>query len=135
MRIVPLAAIPNQSFTATIDEVRWSLAFKDIRGVTAVDTSRDGVELLRGSRALAGETLIPYQYMQTGNFIFVVTGDTMPEYSQFGVSQLLVYLSAAELAAIPAATVDDLEPFRPSPLLSDEGFYLTTDTGEILTND
>lgn len=135
MRIVPLAAIPNQSFTVTIDGARWILAFKDIRGVIVVDVSRDGVELLRGSRALAGEGLIPFAYLQTGNFIFVVTGDTMPEYSQFGVSQLLVYLSTAELAAIPAATVDNLDPFRPSPLLSDEGFYLTTDTGEILTDD
>lgn len=137
MRTVPLAAVPNQEFTVTIDDVRWVVGVKTARGVTAVNISREGVTLLTGSRALAGEPLIPYAYLQTGNFVFVTLNDALPEYSLFGVSQFLVYLSADEIAALQEnpPTYDDLSPFVPSFLTTDDGFYLTTDTGEILTDD
>lgn len=137
MRVVPLAATPNQSFTVTLDNVRWAIRLATAAGVTVCDIARDGVELLRGVRALAGQPLIPYKRLETGNFIFVVDGDELPAYAQFGVTQTLVYLSPAEIAAVMASTVtyDDIVPFQPSALLTDDGFYLTTDAGEFLTDD
>lgn len=134
MRIVPLAAVPNQSFTATLDNTRWVVRLVETEGVMAADVDRDGVRLLSGSRVLAGETLIPYRYLETGNFIFLTTGDDLPAWREFGVSQTLVYLSAAEMAEIRAnpLTIGEVAPTVVSYLTSDEGFYLTTDDGALL---
>lgn len=106
-------------------------------GILAVGLDRNGVALLRGARALSGEPVIPYAHLQTGNFIFVTLNGEAPWYSQFGVSQTLVYLDAAEIAALSAdpLTLGDLNNFQPSFLTTDEGFYLTTDSGGLLTDD
>lgn len=134
MRVVPLASTPNQAFTATLDGARWVVRVLTITGATVVDLARDGVQLLSGSRAVAGEPLIPYRYMETGNFIFLTQGDEMPEWS---APQTLVYLSPAEVAAARAnpLTPSDILPSEVSYLTSDDGFYLTSDTGELLTDD
>lgn len=139
MRTIPLSQEPNQSFTVTLDGIRWGLRFVTSIGVTVCDIARDGVTILTGGRVLAGEPLIPYRRLEddSGNFIFVSDGDALPEHSQFGVTQTLVYMSAAEIAALRAGTVtfNDLAPFQPSALLTDDGYYLTTDDGDILTDD
>jgi len=138
MRVVPLAAIPNQSFTVTLSGVRWALRIATASGVTVCDVSREGVALAQGVRALAGQPLIPYKRQETGNFIFVTDGEALPDYLMFGVTQTLVYLEPAEIAALAAAgtvTYDDIDPFQPSLLTDDDGFYLTTDDGGLLTND
>lgn len=135
MRIVPLASVANQSFTVTIDGVRWIVAVKSTRGVMCVDMSRAGIEILTGIRALAGEPIIPYAYLQTGNFIFLTLDDALPDWRQFGVTQFLVYLSAIEIADIDPVTVGSFAPVSGSEFLTtDDGFYLTTDSGGLLTN-
>lgn len=134
MRLVPLAATPNQAFTVTIDGVRWSLRLVDAERAMAVDVSRDGVLLLSGYRAVAGEPLIPYRYLQTANFVFLTASDEMPEWSLFGVSQVLVYLSAGEVAALPQMTLGEMDATALSYLTNDEGFYLTSDDGALLEN-
>lgn len=137
MRIVPLSPAPNQSFTVTLDGVRWGLRLTAGGGVTIVDATRDGSTLLTGARGLAGEPLIPYAYLQTGNFIFLVNGGDLPDYRAFGVSQFLIYLSADEIADLnnDPLTVGSLDQFTPSFLTTDDGFYLTTDGGGLLTDD
>lgn len=137
MRVIPLARVANQSFTLTLDNVRWGVSVKEARGVMCADVTRDGVTLVRGSRLAAGEAVIPYRYLQTANFIFVTIDDELPAWRQFGVSQTMVYLTADEIAAIESnpSTIGELAPFVPSYLLDPNGFYLTTDTGEILTDD
>lgn len=134
MRIVPLASAPNQAFTITLDGVRWSLRLLDIGDVTAVDVARDGVLVLSGCRVVAGEPLIPYRYLQTANFIFLTSSKELPVWSLFGVSQILVYLSAAEMDALPRMTVGEMTRLDISYLTTDEGFYLTTDNGALLEN-
>lgn len=133
MRVVPLAATPNQSFTLTIDEIRWVIAIKDLGGVLAFDVTRDGERLLSGTRACAGEPIIPYAYLQYGNFIFTTVNDTLPSWQSFGISQILVYLNQAETNQIPPGSLGGA--FNVEYLTDDHGFYLTTDTGEILTDD
>lgn len=135
MRVVPLSTAPNQEFTVTLDAVRWVLRFASLFGVMSVSIQRDGVTLLENTRALCGEALIPYQYLQTGNFIFISLNDALPQASLFGSEQFLVYLSAEEISALAVPTVAELSPFEPSFLIDDNGFYLTTDTGELLTDD
>lgn len=137
MRVVPLSNAPNQSFTVTIDGTRWGVRLVAIGEGTAADVSRDGVEILRGVRVVAGEPIIPYKYLVTGNFLFITEVDQMPVYSAFGVSQTLVYLSPDEIAALAVSplSASEILPFTASYLTSDGGFYLTTDTGSLLTDD
>lgn len=137
MRIVPLSPVPNQSFTVTLDGSRWGMRLTTGTGTTSVDVTRDGSALLMGARALAGEPLIPYAYLQTGNFIFVVNGGELPDYRAFGISQFLIYLSADEIAELNSypLTVGGPDQFTPSFLTTDDGFYLTTDDEDLLTDD
>lgn len=137
MRIIPLASIANQSFTLTLDGVRWSLRLNAGRGVMSASVSRDGSTLITGVRVLAGEPIIPYAHLQTGNFIFVVNDDDLPDYQLFNVSQVLVYLSAAEIAAVQPLTYGEIvaTSSQVGYLTDADGFYLTTDTGELLTDD
>lgn len=136
MRVVPLAAVPNQSFTVTLNETRWSLRLTAGRGVAICDVSKSGELLLSGSRVLAGEPLIPYAYLQAGNFLFVVNGGDLPDYQKFNVSQFLVYLSDDEINSIKLATFGEVAAARSIEYLTtDDGFYLTTDDGSILTDD
>ena len=140
MRVVPLANVPNQSFTVTLDSVRWGIRLRDIGGVTAADVDLQGERLVSGTRALPGEPLVPYRYLtpDAGAFIFITLSDNaLPVYAEFGVSQFLVYMSATELAALPVPTVGELTEGQDvaSYLTTDDGFYLTTDDGDLLTDD
>lgn len=100
MRTIPLVATPNQRFTVTIDNVRYDVAIKVARGVMACDVAIDGVQILTGSRVLAGEMLIPFRYMENGNFILLTENGDLPAYEQFGNTQTLVFFTAAEMGAI-----------------------------------
>lgn len=98
MRIIPLSAIPNQSFSVRLDEMRLVVRLKEARGVMVADVQRDGVDILLGSRVLAGELIIPYRYLQAGNFLLMTLNDELPDWREFGGTQTLVYLSPAEAA-------------------------------------
>lgn len=100
MRVIPLAAEANQSFTATIDNVRYEIALKTARGVLVCDITVEGVTVITGGRVLAGEMLIPYKYLETGNFIMTTVNDELPEWSQLGSTQQLYFFSPAELEAL-----------------------------------
>jgi hypothetical protein len=134
VRVVPLTSAPNQAFTVTLDGVRWALSLKEARGVMCASVSRDGVRLLDGVRALAGQPLIPYRYLETGNFVFLTTDDNAPDWALFGVTQTLVYLSAAEISEIPPVTAGQAiaAGARVGYIFTDDGFYVTTDTGDLI---
>lgn len=100
MRAIPLAAVPNQQLTATIDNVRYDLSLKVARGVLACTISIDGVLIISGSRVLAGEMLIPYRYMENGNFIMTTVNNELPDWPQLGTTQQLYFFSPAELGLL-----------------------------------
>lgn len=100
MRDIPLDPVANQEITVRLDGDRYSLRFVAASGVMVVDISRDGEVLLKSSPVLAGEPLLPYKYIERGNFLLMTVGDALPDYRRFGVDQSLVYLSVAELAAL-----------------------------------
>lgn len=137
MKLIPLAPVPNQSFSVLLDGVRIVMRLKEANGVMVCDLSRAGVVVLQGSRALAGETIIPYHYIESGNFLFLTLNGDLPDWRLFGVSQQLIYLSAAEVTALRAAplTFSDLVDqgnYVMQYLTDDDGFYLTEDNGDLL---
>lgn len=138
MRVIPLAAVPNQSFSVRLDDTRMVLRIKEANGVMVADFERAGEQILLGARALAGECIIPYHYLEEGNFIFLTLNDELPAWQSFGVSQSLVYITAAEVAALRAdpITVGEIDALNALPaeyLIDDDGFYLTDDNDQRLT--
>lgn len=104
MILIPLDAVANQSFTINLDGSSYDIAIKETNGVMAANIVRDGATLLLGTRIVAGTPLIPYDYLQLGNFILTTENDEIPYYTQFGVTQQLLYASIAEIGEISAGT-------------------------------
>ena len=100
---VGISAIPNQSLSIQLGGRLYDIALREANGVMAATIARDGVTLVSALRITAGTPLLPYRYQESGNFIMTTDEETMPYWDQFGVTQFLVYLSAAELAAYRGA--------------------------------
>jgi hypothetical protein len=100
---VGIAALPNQSLTIQLDERLYVIDLREANGVMAASISRDGVALVSNIRVTAGTPLLPYRYQESGNFIMTTDGEAIPYWGQFNVTQFLVYLTPAELAAYRAA--------------------------------
>lgn len=96
MQIVPLVAEPNQSFSVNVSNMRFDIRLKEAAGVMVADVSINDVVVLLAGRVLAGEPLIPYRYLEAGNFLMLTDNGELPAWSLFGVTQTLVYLTAAE---------------------------------------
>lgn len=99
---VSIAAVPNQSLFVQLDERAYSLAFRTLGTSTSVTIVRDDVTLIEGSRVVTGTPLLPYHHQESGNFVLSTQDDSLPDYTQFGITQFLTYLSADELAVARA---------------------------------
>ncbi|KNE28219.1 phage baseplate plug family protein [Achromobacter spanius] len=98
MRDVNLLALPNQSFSVTINGVLWELAVKVARGTMLADVKRDGVDLVLGQRIVAECPILPYRYLShQGNFVILTRDGELPWWEEFGRSQSLVYLEPTEV--------------------------------------
>lgn len=117
MRTIPLATVPNQSLSVRLDNSRLVLRLKEASGVMVADLERDGVVIISGTRVLAGEPIIPYAYLQQGNFILLTVNDELPDWRLFGASQTLLYLEVADI--VPAVV---------EVLGAKEGVYVLTFT-------
>lgn len=94
---IPLSAIPNQSFTAQLDNSFFEVTIKETNGTMAVTVNLNGNDIVTNMRAVAGQKIIPYEYLENGNFIFLTNNDDLPYYTEFGVTQSLIYLSPTDL--------------------------------------
>jgi hypothetical protein len=101
---IPLATVPNQSFSIRLSDHFYELVIKETNGCMSVTIFRDNVLILENIRAVAGTPIIPYHYLESGNFIFSTENDDLPDYSQFGISQSLIYATQAEIGALRAGT-------------------------------
>src|SRR5262245_38111688 len=100
---VPLAAIPNQSFSVRLADSLYDITVRSSDGIMVVDIARDTVLIVEGMRALAGVPLLPYRHLESGNFVFFTANNELPDYNQFNVTQELVYFDAEALASFRAA--------------------------------
>lgn len=129
MRTISIDAIPNQELSVTLDGNRWGITLKEANGVMCCTLVLNDVTILSGQRIVAGSPLIPYRYLQgSGNFWILTDGDDMPYYTEFGVTQQLVYMGAAEYAAVARPPIVWPE-YVHYLLLTEDGFILTTEDG------
>lgn len=100
MQVIPLQSIANQAFSVFLDGSNYDIALKATNGVMSVDIVRDGVAIISGQRVVANETLIPYTYLETGNFGFLTNDDDIPYFTNFNVDQTLLYFSPDDLTSL-----------------------------------
>ena len=99
MQIIPLQQIPNQSFSIVLDNNQWAFMLKETNDTVSASIVLNNVTVLDNIRAVANALIIPSRYEESGNFLFITQNFALPNYTQFGVTQLLIYISAAELEA------------------------------------
>lgn len=100
---IGIAALANQALSIQLDERFYEIELREANGVMAATITRDGVTVVSNIRVTAGTPLLPYRYQEAGNFIMTTDGEAIPYWDQFGVTQFLVYLTPAELAAYRGA--------------------------------
>lgn len=95
---IPILNVPNQSFSITIGDNRYVFDFVSIPGGIAYSINRNGEYLIQGCKLLSNVPLLLYPRFADGNFYLTTEFDAIPDYSQFGVTQFLYYLTSEEIA-------------------------------------
>lgn len=95
---IPLAAVPNQSFSIRLEDNLYNFTIKETNGCMGVTIVRNDITILSNVRAVSKYLLIPYQYLESGNFYITTLNDDLPYWDKFGISQSLIYVTVAELA-------------------------------------
>lgn len=106
MQTLTLQAIPSQQLTAVLDSILYNLALRLSNGCMFVDITRAGLPVVSGQRIVAGEPFLPYVVLEGsfGNFIMLTLDGDLPDYTQFGLTQTLVWATAVEIGAIRNGT-------------------------------
>lgn len=99
MYTIPLLPKPNQQFAIVLDEIEWGLHIRVAQNTLIVSVYKDGELIIDSVRPGAFNFLLPYtyQYTDSGNFIFATSNDEYPDYTKFGVTHFLIYVSKEEL--------------------------------------
>jgi len=96
---------PNQSISVTLDGNFFNIVIKQAFDAMYVTISINSVLTISNVRAVTGTPIIPYEYLENGNFIFLTLNNELPFYTQFGITQSLVYLTAEEVAELKAEVI------------------------------
>lgn len=102
---IPLQAIPNQSLSVQIDQKTYDIRLRDCGNIMAVDIAIDNVDIVLGVRAVPQNFIIPYRYLENGNFFITSLEDEYPDWRRFGLDQFLIYASQAELTDARLASI------------------------------
>jgi hypothetical protein len=91
-----------------LDNALWELRLVTCKGALAVSIKRNGETIVDGARAVAGELIIQQKARAFfGNFAIITNNGDLVDYSQFGVSQFLAFLSPPPLVVPPAVIVPE----------------------------
>jgi len=97
MQNIAVSAIPAQSFTTTINDVRYDFVIRSIGSNMVYDLSINEVMVCQGFRLVIGQLMLPYKYQEVGgNFILQTPTTEEPNYESFGSTQFLRYLTTEE---------------------------------------
>jgi hypothetical protein len=127
---LPIQAIPNQEFQALLDGNSWDITIRSTNGVMSLTLMLNGATVIENIRCVAGSLVIPSQYEESGNFLFLTANNQLPDYTVFGTTQSFIYVSAAELATFrtppaPPITASFFNPIARLPLrFAPQGYML-----------
>ncbi len=102
MKTLNLQAIPNQTISFVDNQNLFDIAIKSVLSVTTCSISVNNTPILANTRIITGFPIILYPYLETGNFVLLTNSDELPDYTQFGITQFLIYGNQEELNAIRA---------------------------------
>jgi hypothetical protein len=105
---IPLQAIPGQSLSIQLDGNNYDIRLHSCNNtpqtpgtaIMTVSIARNGISIVDNVRPVAGFPIIGYPYLENGNFVIISNNDDYPDYTQFGITQFLIFASQAELEAI-----------------------------------
>lgn len=103
MQEIPLENVPNQKFSITLDETRYTIRLTTINGITYADIDRDDVNIISGFKCCPFQLIMPYPSMDSGNFLFETSDGEYPQYESFGDTQFLYYLTQEEVEVFRGA--------------------------------
>lgn len=132
MEVLEIQAIPNQEFSVVLEEVRYAISIRSTNGTVSVTIIRNGESVVDNARAVSGMRIIPSKYQESGNFVIVTKDFEIPDYTQFGISQSLIYITQSEIDAlrvpIPSRiNIDFFNPIAALPLrFAPQGYTLVT---------
>lgn len=98
MNIIPIQSLPNQSFSVTLNGARFDISVIETNGVMSASIAINGTPVIENVRATASTFLLPYLYQENGNFLFLNMDEKIIYYTNFGISQSLIWLSPDDLA-------------------------------------
>lgn len=98
---IPLQAIANQELSIPLDGARFVLRVKESNGGMVMSITMDDVLLIQNTRIVGDDYVIPYAYLREGmgNFFMSTQDEAIPTWEEFGVTQFMVYATAAEIEA------------------------------------
>jgi hypothetical protein len=96
---IALIQTANQTFNVDLENLQFAITIKEANGVMIADIAINGETVILGTRVLAGEPIIPYEYLQDGNLVLSTLENELPYWELFGVSQTLLYLTNEEMTA------------------------------------
>ena len=98
--ILELRQIKSQQVSIRLGENLYDFRVYSVPGGMAFDMIRDELLMLSGFRMVPGTPLVPYEHLESGNFMLIIPDNELPDYNQFGLTQNLIYFSDAELVAV-----------------------------------
>ena len=140
---IPIAAVPNQTLSITLDTNNYDISLYTtnrsngditLTGVMGMTIVRNNVPVITGQRVVSGYPVIPYRYLENGNFIFTTLNDDYPDYTQFGITQFLIYASAAELAALRAVPTK-AQQLHGQIMVTESGVVMVTESGVVMVTE
>lgn len=119
---ISLNAIPNQNFRFNSDSNSFDITLKATAGCMSMSVDINGQDVIDNVRCVAWRVIIPSVYQENGNLMFMTQSLQLPWYTQFGISQTLVYFSQSELSSIRSGNLL-FSPFGALPLrFSPQGY-------------
>src|SRR5689334_13796901 len=97
---ITLQAIANQSLSVTLNGKLYTLTIKETNGVMSITVVRDDETIVMNNRLVPGAPVLPYAYLEDGNFILLTSNGDYPYYTEFGSTQSLLYVTQEELNSI-----------------------------------
>lgn len=94
---IPIIAAPNQTFSIQLEDSTYQLTLRFVINFMIVDVIRDSQAIISGMRIMPNFRIIPYRYLEQGNFFLLTANGSYPNYTQFGITQFLIYATQDEL--------------------------------------
>ena len=116
MKVLPINAIPNQQLSVLLDGNQWDINLKLTNGGISCSLSRNNEVIAQNARVVAGMRILQAKYQEAGNFAMICNDQTVPDYTQFGVTQLRrAWLTAGDVVNTAKTAEEFLGLLRARP--------------------